>query len=225
MCSDHFHRWLPAQGHSGYFWSWLGAALEGTALSFGTVTAPGWRYHPAIVAQAAATLASMYPGRLWLALGSGEARNEEITGEPWPASRAERNARIAESADVIRRLWGGETVSHRGRIVVRDAKLYSGGGSSGGRAVGLQLGRDVIPILRTPAAFEAAARSVTADDLAVLMCISPGSGPACGLDRRVRGAWRRGGHAPRRRVESGRVHRHLCRSCPPRPARTGMSAP
>lgn len=75
----------------------------------------------------------MYPGRLWLALGSGEALNEEITGEPWPASRAERNARIAESADVIRRLWGGETVSHRGRIVVRDAKLYSGGGSSGGR--------------------------------------------------------------------------------------------
>ena len=61
MCSDHFHPWTPRQGQSGFTWSWLGAALEATHLSFGTVCAPGQRYHPAIIAQAAATLAEMYP--------------------------------------------------------------------------------------------------------------------------------------------------------------------
>ena len=124
MCSDHFHPWLPEQEHSGFAWSWLGAALQATKLSFGTVTAPGWRYHPAIVAQGAATLALMYPGRFWLALGSGEALNEGITGLPWPP-KPERTAQLAESADVIRRLLRGETVTHRGRITVVEAKLYS----------------------------------------------------------------------------------------------------
>ena len=124
MCSDHFHPWLPEQGESGFAWAWLGAALEATKLSFGTVTAPGWRYHPAVVAQGAATLAVMYPGRFWLAIGSGEALNEGITGLPWPP-KPERNARLRESADVIRALWRGETVTHDGRITVHDAKLYS----------------------------------------------------------------------------------------------------
>ena len=124
MCSDHFHPWLPEQEHSGFAWSWLGAALQATKLSFGTVTAPGWRYHPAVVAQGAATLALMFPGRFWLALGSGEALNEAITGLPWP-KKPERTAQLAESADVIRRLLTGETVTHRGRIVVEEAKLYS----------------------------------------------------------------------------------------------------
>lgn len=124
MCSDHFHPWLPEQGESGFAWAWLGAALEATSLTFGTVTAPGWRYHPAVVAQAAATLALMYPGRFWLAIGSGEALNEGITGLPWPP-KPERTARLAESADVMRRLWRGETVTHRGRITVVDAKVYS----------------------------------------------------------------------------------------------------
>src|SRR5215218_6529751 len=92
MCSDHFHPWSERQGQSGYAWSWLGAALGSTALSFGTVTAPGQRYHPAIVAQGAATLAELFPGRFWLALGSGEAMNEAITGTAFPAKDM-RNAR------------------------------------------------------------------------------------------------------------------------------------
>lgn len=124
MCSDHFHPWLAEEGHSGFAWSWLGAALQATKLAFGTVNAPGWRYHPAIIAQAAATLAVMYPGRFWLAIGSGEALNESITGLPWPR-KAERTARLAECADVMRRLWAGETVTHHGRIVIEEAKLYS----------------------------------------------------------------------------------------------------
>jgi coenzyme F420-dependent glucose-6-phosphate dehydrogenase len=124
MCSDHFHPWIERQGHSGYTWSWLGAALQATRLSFGTVTAPGQRYHPAIVAQAAATLAEMYPGRFWVALGSGEALNESMTGLPWPDKEA-RQQRLRECADVMRALWAGETVTHRGLVRVEHARLYS----------------------------------------------------------------------------------------------------
>jgi coenzyme F420-dependent glucose-6-phosphate dehydrogenase len=124
MCSDHFHPWTPDQGNSAFAWSWLGAALQATGLSFGTVTAPGYRYHPAVVAQAAATLAFMYPGRFWLAVGSGEALNEGITGGRWPA-KDERNARLRECVDVMRALWAGETVSHRGLVTVEQATLYT----------------------------------------------------------------------------------------------------
>jgi coenzyme F420-dependent glucose-6-phosphate dehydrogenase len=124
MCSDHFHPWTEAQGQSGFAWSWLGAALQATDLSFGTVSAPGYRYHPAVLAQAAATLASMFPGRFWLAVGSGEALNEGIIGGRWP-QKDERNARLRESADVMRALWAGETVTHRGLITVEEAKLYT----------------------------------------------------------------------------------------------------
>ncbi|HUP66259.1 MAG TPA: LLM class flavin-dependent oxidoreductase [Thermoanaerobaculia bacterium] len=74
MCSDHLFPWSESQGESGFAWSWLGAALEATSLPFGVVNAPGYRYHPAIIAQAAATLAQMYPERFWIAIGSGEAR-------------------------------------------------------------------------------------------------------------------------------------------------------
>jgi probable non-F420 flavinoid oxidoreductase len=124
MSSDHFHPWSDRQGHSGFAWSWLGAALEGTGLPFGVISAPGYRYHPAIVAQGAATLAEMYPGRFWLALGSGEAINEAITGLPWP-EKDERNALLDECAAIIRALFSGECVTHRGRVVVSEAKLYS----------------------------------------------------------------------------------------------------
>jgi len=124
MCSDHFAPWTTAQGHSGYAWSWLGGALERTTLSYGTVCAPGQRYHPAIVAQAAATLSEMYPGRFWIALGSGEALNESITGDVWPP-KAARQRRLRECADVIRALWAGETVTHEGLVRVRQARLYS----------------------------------------------------------------------------------------------------
>ena len=124
MSSDHIHPWSERQGQSGYAWSWLGAALEGTRLPFGVISAPGWRYNPAVLAQVAATLCQMYPGRFWMALGSGEAINEHITGQPWP-DKPERNARLKESADIIRALLAGETVTHRGRVDVVEAKLYS----------------------------------------------------------------------------------------------------
>jgi probable non-F420 flavinoid oxidoreductase len=124
VSSDHFHPWIEEQGESGFAWSWLGAAMQATQFDFGIVNAPGWRYHPAIIAQAAATLAEMFPDRFWMAVGSGEALNERITGEAWP-SKPERNARLVESAEVMRALWRGETVTRRGRIVVEGAKLYS----------------------------------------------------------------------------------------------------
>lgn len=125
MCSDHLFPWSEQQGHSGFAWSWLGAALEAAApLSFGVVNAPGYRYHPVIIAQAAATLAEMFPDRFWIAVGSGEALNEHVTGEAWPP-KAERNTRLRECVDVMRALWAGETVTHRGMITVVEAKLYS----------------------------------------------------------------------------------------------------
>ena len=124
MCSDHFAPWGERQGHSGYSWAWLGAALATTRLPFGTVTAPGQRAHPAIVAQAIATLGEMFPGRFWAALGSGEAMNEHITGEPWP-DHATRTARLHESADIIRRLLAGEHVDHDGLVRVHEARIWS----------------------------------------------------------------------------------------------------
>lgn len=124
MCSDHFHPWSEQQGQSGFAWSWLGSALQATTLTMGTVCAPGQRYHPAIIAQAAATLAEMHPDRFWVALGSGQALNEHITGERWP-TKPERNERLLESVEVIRALWQGQTVNHRGHFVVENAKLYT----------------------------------------------------------------------------------------------------
>jgi probable non-F420 flavinoid oxidoreductase len=128
MSSDHFHPWSERQAQSGFAWSWIGAALEATRFPIGIISAPGYRYHPAVVAQGAATLAQMYPRRLWLALGSGEAINEAITGLPWP-EKQERNARLQECAEIIRALFAGETVTHRGRVTVVEAKLYSRPGS------------------------------------------------------------------------------------------------
>lgn len=124
MSSDHFYPWSDRQGQSGYAWSWLGAAMQATHLPFGVVCAPGQRYHPAIIAQAAATLAEMFPERFWVALGSGQALNEKITGEPWPA-KAERNQRLHECVEIIRALWAGETVTHYGLVTVEEAKLYT----------------------------------------------------------------------------------------------------
>jgi probable non-F420 flavinoid oxidoreductase len=123
MCSDHFAPWSRRQGHSGFAWSWLGAALATTGLRMGVVTAPGQRYHPAILAQASATLAQMFPGRFWMAPGSGENLNEHITGEPWPP-KEDRQARLEECVEVIRRLHRGETVSRRGRVTVEHARLW-----------------------------------------------------------------------------------------------------
>jgi probable non-F420 flavinoid oxidoreductase len=124
MSSDHFSPWSRAQGHSGFAWSFLGAALAATELPFGVVNAPGQRYHPAVIAQAAASLAEMFPGRLWVALGTGENSNEHITGDPWPP-KEERNARLLECVEVMRGLLAGEEVSHRGRVVIDRARLWT----------------------------------------------------------------------------------------------------
>ncbi|SEG75324.1 probable non-F420 flavinoid oxidoreductase [Thermomonospora echinospora] len=124
MCSDHFSPWSARQGQSGFAWSWLGAALQATGLPFGVVNAPGQRYHPAIIAQAIGTLGEMFPGRFWAALGSGEASNEHITGEPWPRKEV-RNARLRECVDIIRALLAGEEVSHDGLVTVDRARLWT----------------------------------------------------------------------------------------------------
>lgn len=124
LSSDHFHPWSNKQGESGFAWSWLGAAMQVTNLEFGVVNAPGQRYHPAIIAQAVATLDEMFPKRFWLCSGSGQALNENITGERWPPKQ-ERNARLEESVAVMRKLWTGDYVSHKGLIQVENAKLFT----------------------------------------------------------------------------------------------------
>ncbi len=124
MSSDHFAPWSTRQGHSAFAWSWLGAALQATDLPFGIVNAPGQRYHPAIIAQAIGTLAAMYPGRFWAALGTGEASNEHITGTGWP-HKDQRMQRLRECVDVIRALLAGDEVNHTGLVNVDRARLWT----------------------------------------------------------------------------------------------------
>ncbi|NDK31094.1 TIGR03885 family FMN-dependent LLM class oxidoreductase [Nesterenkonia haasae] len=124
MSSDHFFPWSERQGHSGFTFSWLGAALASTSFPIGSVCAPGQRYHPAIAAQATATLGEMFPNRYWVALGAGQAMNEHITGDKW-LRLSERRSRLEESVDIIRRLHAGEWVTDRSGIVeVEDAYLF-----------------------------------------------------------------------------------------------------
>ncbi len=115
MISDHFHPWLPSQGHSPFVWGVIGAIAHATTdLHVATgVTAPISRMHPAIVAHAAATAAVQLEGRFALGLGSGERLNEHVTGQRWP-SPAERRAMLREAIDIIRRLFDGGPVSTRG---------------------------------------------------------------------------------------------------------------
>jgi probable non-F420 flavinoid oxidoreductase len=124
MGSDHFAPWSEEQGESAFSFAWMGAALERTAMRIGQVHAPGQRIHPAISAQAIATLEAMNPGRYWVALGSGENLNERITGDPWPAKHV-RNARLRECVDVIRALLAGEEVDHDGLVRVDRARLWT----------------------------------------------------------------------------------------------------
>ena len=124
MCSDHFHPWSATQGQSGHSWSWLGAAMATTRLPFAVVTAPVGRQHPAVVAQAVATLVEMHGDRFTLVAGSGEALNETITGERWPP-KDQRNQRLLEAVDIMRALWRGEEVTHRGAVTVEHARLYT----------------------------------------------------------------------------------------------------
>ena len=127
MISDHFHPWVERQGHSPHVWSVIGAIAAATQrLPIGTgVTCPTIRQHPAIVAQAAATCAALLPGRFLLGVGTGEALNERILGDPWPAARVRREM-LREAVEVIRALWGGAQVEHRGRhYTVENARLYT----------------------------------------------------------------------------------------------------
>lgn len=126
MASDHFHPWTPQQGQSAFVWAWMGALGERTKQRFGTgVTPPGYRYHPAIIAQASATLEAMYPGRFYLGLGAGEALNEHIIGEYWPEAPI-RLERLMESLEVIQKLFSGKVVKFTGKhIKLESAKLYT----------------------------------------------------------------------------------------------------
>lgn len=124
--SDHFHPWLDEQGHSPFVWSVIGAIAATTKLSVTTaVTCPTMRIHPAVIAQAAATSAVMLEGRFEFGVGSGEALNEHIFGDRWPAAD-ERLEMLEESIEVIRALWNGDEYSHRGRYyTVENARLYT----------------------------------------------------------------------------------------------------
>ena len=125
--SDHFHPWTSHQGNSPFVWSVLGAIAEATnQIRVGTaVTCPLIRIHPAIVAQAAATVAEMMPGRFFLGVGTGENLNEHVTGQRWPSAN-ERRELLKEAIEVVRSLWAGGLVEHRGPgYQVIDAQLFT----------------------------------------------------------------------------------------------------
>jgi G6PDH family F420-dependent oxidoreductase len=125
--SDHYHPWIDAQGQSPFVWTLIGALAEATTDVRVTtaVTCPTLRIHPAVVAQAAATAAVVLEGRFLFGVGSGEALNEHIFGDPWPVAEV-RLEMLEEAVAVIRWLWSGEVVNHRGRHYrVEHARLYT----------------------------------------------------------------------------------------------------
>ena len=126
MVSEHFHPWTPQQGQSAFAWSFMGALGQRTTLPFGVaVTTPGFRYHPAVIAHAAATLGAMYPGRFWLGLGAGEALNEHVIGGEWPEVGI-RSAMLFEAIEVISKLFSGDVVKHDGEyFTLESARLYT----------------------------------------------------------------------------------------------------
>src|SRR5216683_2841142 len=114
MAADHVQPWVPQQGQAAFVWSFMAAAAEHTRGDIGPgVTCPSFRSHPAIIAQAAATMTAIYPGRFWLGLGSGEALNEHLVAGYWPEV-AERINRMFESIEIIRKLFTGKDVKHTG---------------------------------------------------------------------------------------------------------------
>jgi coenzyme F420-dependent glucose-6-phosphate dehydrogenase len=124
--SDHLQPWWEG-GESGHTWPWLGAAGHATrTILLGTgVTPPGARFHPGLIAQAWATLERLFPGRMFLGIGSGEALNEVPVGDDWP-SPADQIARLDEALGLIRRLWDGETITEDGRFYrLKDCKLHT----------------------------------------------------------------------------------------------------
>ncbi|WP_158883668.1 TIGR03557 family F420-dependent LLM class oxidoreductase [Amycolatopsis anabasis] len=124
--SDHYHPWVGEQGHSPFVWSVIGALSQVTSLPISTaVTCPLVRTHPAVIAQAAATAAVQCEGRFVLGVGTGEALNEHILGDPWPAADI-RLDMLDEAVEVIRALHSGRLVTHRGRYYrVEQARLYT----------------------------------------------------------------------------------------------------
>lgn len=127
LISDHFHPWIDRQGEGPFVWSVLGAiAAQTNELVIGTgVTCPLIRLHPAIVAQAAATTASLFDGRFFLGVGTGENLNEHILGDRWPPTALRRDM-LEEAVEVMRKLWSGTLVTHRGtHFTVEDARLYT----------------------------------------------------------------------------------------------------
>lgn len=127
MLSDHYHPWVDAQGESPFAWSVLGAVANATdQIAIGTaVTCPSLRVHPGVIAQAAATMATLAPGRFWLGLGTGENLNEHIFGDAWPSASVRREM-LEEAIEVIRGLWRGDAYDHEGRHYrVQQARLYS----------------------------------------------------------------------------------------------------
>ncbi|HEX2357340.1 MAG TPA: TIGR03557 family F420-dependent LLM class oxidoreductase [Micromonosporaceae bacterium] len=115
MAADHFQPWVPRQGQAAFVWNVLTLLGERTRGDLGPgVTCPSFRFHPAMVAQASATLATMYPDRHWLGLGSGEALNEQIVGGYWPEPH-ERLERMWEAIEVIQKLFTGKDVRHDGK--------------------------------------------------------------------------------------------------------------
>jgi G6PDH family F420-dependent oxidoreductase len=127
MISDHFHPWIDQQGHSPLVWAVLGGVAQATRqLRVGTaVTCPTIRIHPAIIAQAAATVACMMPGRFMLGLGSGENLNEHITGQKWPEPPI-RLEMLREAIDIIHTLWEGGMRSYYGEyFTVENARIYT----------------------------------------------------------------------------------------------------
>jgi coenzyme F420-dependent glucose-6-phosphate dehydrogenase len=126
LISDHIHPWVDAQGHSPFVWTVIGAIAQATdRIGLGTaVTCPLIRIHPAIVAHAAATVRSLMGERFFLALGTGERLNEHVLGDRWPRAD-ERLEMLEEATDVIRKLFGGDYETFRGKhYTVEQAKLY-----------------------------------------------------------------------------------------------------
>ena len=116
MAADHLQPWVPQQGQASYVWAVLSAVGQRTSGDLGPgVTCPSFRQHPAIVAQAAATLEALYPGRTWLGLGSGEALNESVFGGYWPEA-PERIRMMFEAVEVIQKLFSGKDVKHAGEF-------------------------------------------------------------------------------------------------------------
>ncbi|HEU4749525.1 MAG TPA: TIGR03557 family F420-dependent LLM class oxidoreductase [Acidimicrobiia bacterium] len=122
--SDHYHPWVSAQGHSPFVWTVLGAIAASTRIDVGVgVTCPTMRIHPAILAQAVATTAAMMEGRFVWGVGTGEALNEHVLGDPWPPHEI-RAEMLEEAVGVIRRLWAEESVTHYGSYyTVKDARV------------------------------------------------------------------------------------------------------